>query len=297
MSDRDLLAQSDSRCIVVLRLAAFCCLAGWTWAHYYWEGPYGILFWDEGVYRLVARFGISWDQFVGSGANDGIVQLVIRQVFWLYLACTILTLTVRRGARFQYALLVFGSGLLAMVAYAKYLASESQLPMLIEFGGQVLTPLLLVLALALGARHRVTVMAAVVAVIMTFAGHGAYAIGWWPTPGIYYGMVSKILHVDHETVVGILYTAGILDFAVCVGICFPFVRRLAALYATLWGLLTALARPMAGMDSSLHYWGADQFIHEAVLRAPHFLIPFYLFLLWRRPKDEVHDVGVGELAE
>ena len=43
---------------------------------------------------------------------------------------------------------------------------------------------------------------------------------------------------------------------------------------------TALARPVAGMSLSLNYWGADQFLHEAVLRAPHFLIPLYLFFLW-----------------
>ena len=37
------------------------------------------------------------------------------------------------------------------------------------------------------------------------------------------------------------------------------------------------------MSLSLNYWGADQFLHEAVLRAPHFLIPLYLFLLWKKP--------------
>ena len=100
-------------------------------------------------------------------------------------------------------------------------------------------------------------------------------------------MITVILDVDHETTKMILRVAGVLDVLVCIGICIPAVRRPAALYAFFWGLLTSLARPMAGMDSSLHYWGADQFIHEAVLRAPHFLIPLYLFLVWRRPKKEI----------
>ncbi|MCH2180908.1 MAG: hypothetical protein MK108_02790 [Mariniblastus sp.] len=298
MSELDRRTRTEARCTLVLRLAAFFCFAGWTWVHYYWEGPYGVLFWDEHVYGLAERLGISWESFVGSGANDGVIQTVIRQMFWLYLGCAILTLTVRRGAWVQMAFLLFGSGLLSLVAYTKYLSAERQLPMLLEFGGQVLAPAVLVLALALGARHRLTVILAVLAVVMTFAGHGAYAIGWWPTPGNFYGMITKILPVDHETVVGILFTAGVLDFAVCVALCIPVLRRPAALYATCWGLLTALARPWAGMDTTLHYWGADQFVHEAVLRAPHFLLPLYLFLLWRRPPQEARssqtDEGLGD---
>jgi len=285
MSESDPMPQTEASCTFVLRMAAFSCFAGWGWVHYYWEGPYGVLFWDENLYRQAERLGISWETFVGSGANDGLVQTVIGQMFWLYLGAAILTLTVRRGAWIQMVLLLFGSGLLAMVAYAKYLAAESQLPMLIEFGGQVLSPTILVLALQLGARHRLTIIVTVVAVIMTFAGHGAFAIGWWPTPGVFYGMITKILSVDHKTSERILFAAGALDFAVCFALLFPISRRPAALYAASWGLLTALARPLAGMDSTLHYWGADQFIHEAVLRGPHFLLPLYLFLIWRRPKN------------
>lgn len=287
MSEPDRMLQAETRCTFVLRLAAFSCLAGWGWVHYYWEGPYGALFWDENLYRLAERMGVSWETFVGSGANDGVVQTLIGQMYWLYLVAAILTLTVRRGARIQMGLLLLSSGLLAMVAYAKYLAVECQLPMLVEFGGQVLSPTILVLAMAFGARHRITVMVAGLAVFMTFAGHGAYAIGWWPIPGVFYGMITKILSVDHQTAERLLFAAGALDFAVCVALFFSITRRPAVLYAALWGLLTALARPLAGMDFSLHYWGADQFVHEAVLRGPHFLLPLYLYLVWQYPQQAV----------
>ena len=294
-SESDQICKIGARCTLVLRMAAFFCFAGWGWVHYYWEGPYGVFLWDENLYQLAERLGISWEAFVGSGANDGLVQRVIGQMFWLYLGAAILTLTVRRGAWIQMALLVMSSGLLAVVAYAKYLGAESQLPMLLELAGQVLSPSLLVLALTLGARHRITIIVTMLAVIMTFAGHGAYAVGWWPTPGVFYGMITKILNVDYETVVRILFAAGTLDFVVCLAVLFPISRRPAAFYAALWGLATALARPIAGMDSTLHYWGADQFVHEAVLRGPHFLLPMYLFLVWARPERAV-DVKKSEPA-
>ena len=273
--------------LLILRLASGLCFAGWTWVHFYWEGPYGILLWHDTTYAAAEWFGFSWDDFVGSGANDGLVQTWVARIGWLYLACTILSFTVRRRAWIQMTALVGGSGLLGVLGYAQYLAAQNELPMLVEQGGQVLCPLILVLALAVGPRHRATIALAMVAVILTFIGHGSYALGLWSTPGNFYAMITVILDVNHETTKMILRVAGVLDVLVCIGICIPAVRRPAALYAFFWGLLTSLARPMAGMDSSLHYWGADQFIHEAVLRAPHFLIPLYLFLVWRRPKKEI----------
>ncbi len=272
----------DHVLILFLRLGAFLCFAGWTWVHFYWEGPYGILLWQDSTYALADRFGISWDEFVGSGADDGFVQKWAARIGWLFLACGVLTLTVRKNSWIQMATLIGGSGLLTILSYAKYLAARQQLPMFIEHGGQMLIPVLLVMSLALGPRHRATVITAIIAFIMIFAGHGVYALGFfWPTPANFYGMTSIILQVDYETARAILRVAGALDFIVCIGIFIPFLRCPSALYAAVWGFLTAIARPAAGMSMSLNYWGADQFIHEAVLRAPHFMIPLYLFFLWR----------------
>ncbi|WP_417745874.1 hypothetical protein [Rosistilla oblonga] len=266
-----------------LRMGAFLCFAGWTWVHYYWEGPYGVLLWHDATFEFATRMGLTWEEFVGDGINDGFVQQWIAKLWWLYLACTLLTLTVRQKSWLQMVGLVLGSGLLVVLSYAAYVASQNQLPMFIEHGGQMLSPILLVMALALGVRHRATVITAIVAVILTFAGHGSYALGLWPTPGNFYAMTTLILGVEYPTAQTMLRIAGVLDFVVCIGICIPYLRRPAALYASIWGFLTAIARPVAGMSCGLNYWGADQYLHEAVLRAPHCLIPLYLFLLWRQP--------------
>ncbi len=277
----------DAALLLCLRLGAFLCFAGWTWVHLYWEGPYGILLWQEDTYRLANKFGIYWEEFVGTGAEAGFVQKWLAHTGWLYLACTVLTITVRKKSWVQMAALVGGGGLVTILAYAKYVASRRQLPMLIEHGGQVLIPVLLVMALALGVRHRLTVATAIVAVITTFAGHGSYAVGFWPIPGNFHAMTSMILRVDYVTTKAILHLVGVLDFVVCIGILIPGLRRPVALYAAAWGFLTAIARPVAGMSLSLNYWGADQFLQEAVFRAPHVLIPLYLFFLWSQPRQDV----------
>ena len=265
-----------------LRLSALLCFAGWTWVHFYWEGSYGVLLWQDSTYEFAKRWGMNWDDFVGTGADDGLVQRWMSRLAWLYLVCLIVTFTIRPQAWRQMATLVAGSGLLAFLSYAKYVSADHQLPMFVEHGGQMLSPVLLVMALALGPRHSVTILTAIVAVITTFAGHGSYALGLWPTPSNYHAMTMLILGWEHESTIQFLRVAGVLDFIVCVGLLIPRARAWSALYATAWGLLTALARPVAGMSSELNFWGADQFLHEAILRAPHALVPFYLYLLWRR---------------
>lgn len=273
----------DRLILLLIRLGAFLCFAGWAWVHCYWEGPYGILVWQDFTYELANRYGIDWDEFVGTGANDGFVQKWLTRIGWLYWLCAILALTVRKGAWVQMAGLLGGSVLLVVLSYAKYVAAQRQLPTFVEHGGQMLMPVMLVLATTLGVGHRATMVTAMIAFVMTFAGHGSYAMGIWPTPATFYGMTCVILHVDYETAQTMLRVVGVLDMFVCVGIFITPVRRCCALYGALWGLLTALARPVAGMSWSLNYYGADQFLHEAVLRAPHYLIPLCLFFLWRKP--------------
>ena len=200
----------------------------------------------------------------------------------LYLGCTILSLTARSRSRLQWGGLCLGSGLLGILAYAQYVNSQFQLPMLIEHGGQMLMPLVLVCALWKGAQHPATKWLTCIAVVMTFAGHGAYAVGFWPTPATFHAMTSLILGVEYETATQFLLVAGTLDFVVCVALFLPWLRRSAALYAAVWGMLTALARPVAGMSTTLIYWGADQYLHETILRAPHFMLPLFLFLAWKK---------------
>ena len=275
----------DERLLVAtLRIGAFLCLAGWTWGHLYWEGPYGALLWGTDSHSLAGRLGLDWDNYVGTGANDGFVQRWIRLIGWLYLAGAVLALTVRKTSRVQMAALVGSSLLLVFLSYAKYVSAQRQLPMFVEHGGQMLSPILLILALWLGPWHRVTVITAIVAFLTTFAGHGAYAIGWWPTPATFFAMTTVILGVEHDTALLFLRIAGVLDFVICIGIFIPVLRIPSVIYAVVWGLLTALARPVSGMSTDLNFWGADQYLHEAILRAPHYLVPLYLYFLWRKPR-------------
>jgi hypothetical protein len=277
---------SVARLILLLRIGSFLCFAGWTWVHFYWQAPYGKLLWNGSVFSLVEKLGMGWDEFVGSGENDGLIQQLSRWIGWPYIACAILSLTVRKSSRWQMLALLGGCGLLVILSFAKFLAANQQLPMFVEHGGQMLMPAILVTALAKGVRHRTTVILTIVAIITTFAGHGAYALGiYWPTPAHFYGMTRVILGIDQNSAKIFLLIVGILDFVICVGILLPWTRRACLLYAAIWGFLTALARPVAGMAMDLNFFGADRYLHESILRTPHFIIPLFLFFLWKKSPD------------
>ena len=276
---------AEDRRISILRLGTFLCFAAWAWVHYYWEGPYTVLIWNETTYAWAESLGYNWDEIVGTGANDGLFQTLLSKLYWGYLICAVMAVSATKEKPIQLIVLCLGSLMMSVLMYAKYLKANSQLPMFVEHGGQMLMSALLASALYFGMKHKVTVSVAVIAFITTFAGHGCYAMGFWPTPSQFYGMTTIILGLEYEATTVFLRIAGILDFIVCVGILIPKTRWYCAIYAAAWGLLTALARPVAGMSMELNYFGADQFLHEALIRAPHYLIPLFLVMLFKKQKS------------
>lgn len=272
----------DQILLLIFRGGTFLCLLGWAWTHFYWEGSYAVLVWNQTTQGLAEN----WDDFVGSGADDGLVQRWLGVLAWLYLAGTVCALTVRRTSTYQLVPLLLSVMMLGFLFYAKYLGAQPQLPMLIEQGSQFLMPVLLVLGLKMGPGHPVVMNLAIIAVTLTFAGHGAYALGLWPIPSNYFSMTKVIFGWEAATTKVFLGVAGALDYLLCVGLLIPKLRIPSALYACFWGLATALARPVAGMSPELNFWGADHFVHEALLRAPHFLIPLYLAVFWYKPRKK-----------
>jgi len=267
--------------IGILRIGACACFAGWAWQHLRWSVPYGTLLWHPDYFGWLARaLDVSWETYVADVVTDDRILLGVRMVGVIYLALAILALTATRDSLLQLACLCFGSLALAAVALSKFVDASHAMATLVEHGGQVLTPTVLVLALRRGVADRWTIAVALVAFWTTFAGHGVYALGLAPTPGRFYGLVHAILGAGPELCETLLRTAGILDFLVCLGVLVPVLRAGCLAYATLWGLLTALARPVAGMSVQSAWFGADQFLHEAILRAPHACVPLFLLLVF-----------------
>lgn len=274
--------ENEHRCwlTLALRIGACACFAGWAWQHLRWSAPYDAVLWNPDYLGWLARaLNVTWETYVAEVVTDRRILIGERMIGFVYLGLTVVAMVAKPRSTLLLTGLGIGSGLLALVAYCLYVNAGHATATFIEYGGQILTPVVLILALQRGVRDRWTMGTALVGFCATYAGHGIYAVGLAPTPGHFYGMVTAILGLGENGADVFLKIVGILDFAVCGGIFVPVMRRASLAYATLWGLLTSLARPAAGMSLAAPWWGADQFLHEAVLRAPHVALPVFLFLV------------------
>lgn len=119
-----------------------------------------------------------------------------------------------------------------------------------------------------------------VTLALCFVGHGIYALNLSPLPADFLIMTMNLTHLSEEGALSFLSLMGTLDLMAAIGLFLPIheIRRSALIYMMIWGLLTALARPlgqpMVSLLSHLVQWGP-----ECIWRLTHALIPLWL---WRR---------------
>jgi hypothetical protein len=119
------------------------------------------------------------------------------------------------------------------------------------------------------------------AIAATFIGHALYAIGWHMVPENFLQMCASILGSSNEQSTLFLKFFGILDILAAIFIFFPRLERIGLHYMIAWGLLTALARPIAALDMAFTIEFLFLKIPQATYRLPHAIIPM-LLLFWQR---------------
>ena len=102
-----------------------------------------------------------------------------------------------------------------------------------------------------------------------FAGHGLLAIGGKQD---WLGWISKLTHVDQSTAATLLLMVGIADLCVALIVLFKPISWVL-LWATFWGFLTALVRPLVGQS-----W------LDFIERFANFGAPLALYFLYKMKK-------------
>ncbi len=103
-----------------------------------------------------------------------------------------------------------------------------------------------------------------IALFGEFLGHGYFAFVQNPN---FVKLIVGSTGIPEETALGLLRVIGVVDFGVAIlALAYPF--RALAIYAALWGLLTAMSRPLSGMH-----------IMDFVERWPNWGIPLALFFV------------------
>ena len=270
----------------IIQLATISVFAGRAWQHLYWDAPYRSLLWDEKWMKWPVEhlLGRSWDDYVTDVSTDQFIQQLIVGTGWFYVLCALVAVFVLSLGKWGRGLLWLGSASLVILAALYCKEKFFFIGQFLEYTLQFSTPVVLAIV---SKRPKLDITPRLffflkVAIALTFTCHGLYAIGYYPRPGNFVSMTMAILHVNEAMAVDVLNVVGVLDFIASILLFLPGRWLYIGLgWAILWGFLTTLARIIAHFyleiwDDVLLRW-----LHESVMRFPHFLVPIAVWV-WSR---------------
>lgn len=277
-------------------ISAALALAGRSYQHLFFEGPYRAFFLDETLFGYWQGLfsDESWLDFTNSHLADQRIRIYTRVMGLLWLATAIVFLFYNRlSAKISWSLAIISSFGLMFYGACSYLNMGYQSAQWIEHTAQILMPLLAVWVQQTKGSDVFWLLTAKVAIALTFIGHGLYAMGYFPVPGNFVYMTHTILGTSDEVSKDFLYVAGILDLLAAALLFVPKADRLALLYCVFWGFVTALARPVTYLVPNHLFWlTMHQTIFEFLVRVPHFMLPLLAWGYLRFLAERGHRYGV-----
>ena len=237
--------------VQILRLSCFFLFLGRGWQHLFGGTPYSSQLFAHGlgVFYILMSIGVTiWEDRHTYGQ----------------------------------ALLWLSSATLILLSFLYFQNKNYEPPQFFEYASQVLSPIFLATALYTPKRLSSSgfLRAVQVAVALTFFSHGLYALDIFPRPASFVNMTMLSLGVGGPFAEGFLWTAGILDMLVTVGIFLGRYSRVFIIWCIIWGLFTALARTWA-FTSFTPELGSILFqrLPDTLYRMPHTLIPLLLLVI------------------
>lgn len=273
--------KTKSNLIILLQVATCCVFLGRAWQHLVWDAPFRTLLWDEGIMKGIIEqlWGMSWQDYITSPDTDESIQKLIKGIGWFYILCAIFSLFIKRWKKLAGFFMIAGS--LSLVVLAALYCKERffSVGQFLEYALQFSTPLFLYFFVKQESISPRLLFYMKLAIALTFVCHGLYAVGYYPRPGYFTEMTMNILGIEEGLAIQFLKIAGILDFIIGVGIFLPFrISKWILLYAILWGFFTTIARVWAYVELDYFTETAIQWVHESIYRAPHFLVPCFVYL-------------------
>jgi len=223
--------------------------------------------------------GLTWHEYVSSPTCNFIIDILIKSVGLFYLACAVLSITIKEKHKQLSKTLLAGSFLLIILSLLFYKSKFYLFGQFIEYSCQMFSPVFLYLMLSYKVNINKFNFILKSAIALTFVGHGLYALGIYITPGVWIDMaISSLnfagLYPTVEQVQQIIYLAGVLDMILAIGIFLPGRWSSSFLiWAFVWGLLTASSRVVGFMNFDPTWHTFIQWMPQTIMRLPHALIP------------------------
>ncbi len=274
--------QEQSISFKILKFSVLSVFLGRAWQHLFWDAPFRAFFWDEQLLKPIIEntFGMQWKDYVTSPLVDSFIQYTLIAFGILYVFATFATLKFDFKNRIHKIILIAGGIGLVLLAYLLMKDQFYRFSQFFEYSLQFGIPFVLVFYKKEFIKRNLEFILKVLVAIV-FVSHGLYAIGYYPVPGYYLGMVIDIFGWSENTAGMFLMVAGILDMVVAILIFVPKIAKYAIIYAFVWGTLTSLARIVSGFYFEFFWQTMNLNLFQAVYRLPHGLIPLMLLVLFK----------------
>ncbi len=267
----------------LLILAVVAVLGGRSWQHLFWDAPYRSLLWDQQIMEpVIESWGnTTWEEYVSNLAMDRNIQFLIKGIGIFYAIVALLALFARKlPKKLLNPLLIISTLSLVFLAFLYAKERFYEAPQFWEYSLQFGAPLFLSWWLVKGRWTKSMTFFMKVAIAITFISHGLYAAGVYPKPVGFSNMTISILGISESQTDTFLKGIAVADFVASVLI---FTRKplitMGLIYCIIWGFLTAIARFWAHFNTEWWMETMTQWLHEALYRFPHFLIPLIVLLL------------------
>ncbi|RME93336.1 MAG: hypothetical protein D6772_16025 [Bacteroidetes bacterium] len=265
--------------MAALRWSVVGVLLGRAWTYCYWDSPWRSLFWDESLLSgLVGTLGWEWSAWATSpGVEQGITR------FTTLLGVVFLLGALLSGSdkwqRRRWLWLCM-SLLLLLHTLLDWKGHAWQWGYLLEHSLQWTAPLWYTLLWPMRADDSCWWLLAKLAIAFTFVGHGLYAMGYYPVPPHFVGMMMQGFGLSETSARLSLFVIGCLDVLAAVALFVPVqkIARAALWYIIVWALLTALARLYTNMAWYTYWELLTQWLPEFMVRWCHFLVPVAVWL-------------------
>lgn len=269
------------RSVKILFISTLCLLIGRAWQHLFWDAPFRSLLWDQSLLEhiIVPSFYKDWNTYVTSLEVDAWINRIILLFGLIYLVAVLFLLTYKKTKRFTKLFLIISGIALIILNLLFWKERFYQIGQLIEYASQVSSPFLLGYVLYNPDKRRALIWPIKICVMLTFLGHGLYAIGFHPQPGHFIDMFINVFGVSEETSKTLLLCAGVLDFIAVFLLLIPRMRKWALAYIILWAVLTSFARIVAHFNLDFIFASLHQWVFEVMVRIPHFGLPLYLLYI------------------
>lgn len=277
--------RKSSTSFLILKWSVFSVFIGRAYQHLFWDAPFRAFFWDEELLKPFIEniIGIQWGDYVSSVSFDLFLKYLTFGFGLLYLVSAGFTLFYNEKNKFHKIVLICASIGLFFLSYLLMKEKFYRVSQFFEYSLQFGIPIIFMFYTKSFFKKNINLILRLLIAIV-FVSHGLFAIGYYPVPGHYLGMVINIFDVTESSARQFLFVAGVLDFLLAIFIFVPKLSKTALIYAVFWGLATSFARIIGGFYADFVLESIHLNLYQVVYRLPHGLIPLMLLIKMKEIK-------------